>query len=62
MTKLTYNIYSNKDHKTIAENIKTLPQARQIAEENGNCEIQPIYATVEIKTATQAKHRLVAHF
>lgn len=62
MTKLTYNIVSNRHNSIIvAEGITSYPEAKKKAEEMGGCTVVPVYTNKEIdENPIKPLHRLVA--
>lgn len=62
MTKLTFNLVDNSTGKVIASNIKTFPEAQELASEYiRDCTIKSVYTEFELKEKTKpAKHRLIA--
>lgn len=62
MTKLTFNLVDNSTQKVITSDIKTYPEAQELASEYvGDCTIKSVYTETELKEKTKpAKNRLVA--
>ena len=62
MTKLSYDIFCFSNNKVIAHDFTSLPIAKKRAEEIGNCEVRPVYTSVELKEKYPLpEHRLVAY-
>ena len=62
MTKLTFNLVDNSTNRVIVSNIKTYPEAQELAfEYSRDCSIKSVYTEYELKEQTKpAKNRLVA--